>query len=69
MDLNRTDPAQHLMTAVDDLDDLDHDLSDLFEVCKCSGSKKRNPNRRKHGSATNGPLVLLLNTVLTVFVF
>ena len=40
LDLHYTDPAQHLRTAGDELDDLDHDLSDLFEVWKHLGSKR-----------------------------
>ena len=42
LDLYYTDPAQHLTTARQDLDDLDHDLeNDLSEVCivwKSTGS-------------------------------
>ena len=34
LDLYCTDPAQHLTTAGQDLDDLDRDLSDLSEVRK-----------------------------------
>ena len=33
LDLCYADPAQPLTTAGDELDDLDHDLSDLSEVC------------------------------------
>ena len=34
LDLFYTDPAQHSITAGDDLDDLfDHELSDLSDVC------------------------------------
>ena len=32
MDLCYTDPAQHLITAGQDLDDLDRDLSDLSDL-------------------------------------
>ena len=34
LDLYHTDPAQPLTTAGEELDYLDHDLSDLSEVCK-----------------------------------
>ena len=34
LDLYYTDPAQPLTTAHEELDDLDHYLSCLFEVCK-----------------------------------
>ena len=34
LDLYYTDPAQHLITAGQDLDDLDHDLPDLSDMCK-----------------------------------
>ena len=36
LDLYNTDPAQALATTGKELDDLDHDLSDLCEVCTVS---------------------------------
>ena len=41
LDLYHAGPAQTLTTAGEELDDLDHDLSDLCEVCKLSLDKSR----------------------------
>ena len=37
LDLYRADLAQPLTTAGEDLDSLDHDLSDLSQACKVAG--------------------------------
>ena len=43
LDLYYTDPAQNLTTARQKLDDLDHDLSNLYEVWKRSRTYVTSP--------------------------